>query len=304
MPPKISVALLQAQARVEALEAANRHLVRDLQAVVASIRRKDEAICHLTCSQTATHSKRLLLLGRLADLFADGLVAFALAPQRSVHPSPAQLDQYSEADFLAEATSAEYCEGHIGAEMDCSLGMYFVQVSLQRAALKAAEQKAQRTRNKEAAPVDPVREQFRFEKAQSQILQCFVDYVNPQYVSTASYLISLQVRCITKSKRAVDTLGRYLPGGQLTCSHQRHLEKLVNELDDSKLVLPPALTYIFGYDNNSDNYVNTHGRCSAVLKANDPQKVWTNRTLIAYQKKGKASTQFNPANSVTRMQME
>jgi hypothetical protein len=243
------------QAQVAALGKKNDYLEQQialarttLAEVLQLLEEKTKLLAQSSLYKYSTHQKRMVQLAILAELAADGLVQAALAPERSVHPTPLAIDKYTQRGFVGEATSHVYPEEFTGQEKDCSLLMHFISQTL-----KAANRKAGR-----GGATGRAREELRADKAEACMLQHAMGFVNPTFIATSSYIIGLTVRCITKSVRAVDLLGRYLPGGVVTSSYHRHMAELVVAMQDRNLKIPPSLTCVFGYDNNSDNYINAH----------------------------------------------
>ncbi|KAJ1402205.1 hypothetical protein B484DRAFT_405499 [Ochromonadaceae sp. CCMP2298] len=186
-----------------------------------------------------------LLLPELANLAADGLHLWAADPLRSGWSDLTKVDEYSEKSFLEAAA-------HAG----CGVFYRFIHLALSRAQELCRRQRALSSPRVMAhcAAREAALSTFRREKAESHIIQLATEYVNPQYISTGSYIIGMVVRCMTKCTSAVDLLARYLSGGTCFTTYQRHMTELVQDWDDSQLPIPIAATAVFGYDNNTDNY--------------------------------------------------
>mmetsp|Transcript_20384 Transcript_20384/g.45378 ORF Transcript_20384/g.45378 Transcript_20384/m.45378 type:complete len:519 (+) Transcript_20384:85-1641(+) len=283
------------QTQQAALLSLNASIQAELTAAILCAVDKDKSLDEALRPVELTDAQVIVQLDQLAELASIGLSAFSGDPCRAQRPDLDTLDLYTNAKFLAVATSSP-------AELDCvDCGLFhrFVHQTLARARSKLRTMR-RRSRHKDA-PEEAGVHLWRSERAEANILQYALEFVNPQFCSAASYIIGLNVRCMTKSAIAVDLLGRFLPGGTSSATFQRHLAELVELMDDSKLDIPLSATAIFAYDNNSDNYINSHARCAATLKADDGSTVFTNRELILFQQRDLLSSQLNPDNSVARL---
>jgi hypothetical protein len=266
--------VLELESQLEILQTQNAALKllqatmqEDLNDVYLSLVAKDRALEEALEPNPLTATQVLGQLDQLAELASDGLCAFSSDPLRAARPDLEKLDQYTnplfvelaitvgEKEFVGAAATTAELEGD-----SCQMFVRFVRETLSRAQSKLrARRDAANPRTRQVDPGMAAQAcAWRRNRADAMILQYAVEFVNPRFVSPASYIIGLNVRCMTKSALATDLLGRYLPGGSSSSTFQRHLTELVEAMDDSKLDIPIAATAIFGYDNNSDNYINTH----------------------------------------------
>ncbi|KAJ1405659.1 hypothetical protein B484DRAFT_436900, partial [Ochromonadaceae sp. CCMP2298] len=230
------------ESQVAALQLQVASLHGDLQEAFSTIVAKDRALDEALQPSLPTNAEVTEQLDQLAHLAAVGLCAFSLDPLRAARPDLETVDQYTHEQFLQSATATDVLDLD-----DCRIFHRFVHGALSRARSMLLSHRA--LAHPQTRHVDPAlaahKAPRRSTRAEAMILQYAVEFVNPSFLSAASYIVGLNVRCMTKSSNAVDLIGRYLPGGASSSTFQRHMADLVEQQDDSKLDVPIAATVVF-----------------------------------------------------------